>query len=390
MKRRTALAALLLTGTLLATAAPAGAQDTGADRPGARAWTSNAFPAGNANLQEAARTGGRTTWAVGSRESGEGRDRSTAPVAFARDGADAAWRELALPDGLNARTVGDDGTGATWVTGLKTTREGGIPTGRYRDGRWQVQNAPAPDHTFAAGFGGVAAAGGPNDVWAVGYYQPDDFLTFLGLIEHWNGTAWERVQAPALDADYWTLSAVTATGPSDVWAAGTVGTPEGWPRPLLLHYDGRSWTRVSSPDLDSRYGELTQLVAVGPRSVWASGTEEGPDRNPRTLVAHYDGRGWTHQETGIGAGHLYGLTRTRSGVAVVGETSGNGVHRPIGAQLTPGGWQPLDLPQSATARGRMPRSIVEVGGRLTVVGIDVLGRDANGEPLPPVPFSVTR
>ncbi|MFI9783529.1 hypothetical protein ACIHEI_08485 [Kitasatospora sp. NPDC051984] len=390
MKRRTALTTLLLTGTLLATAAPAGAQDTGADHPRARAWVSNDFPAGNANLQEAARTDGRTAWAVGFRMFGEGKGRSTEPVAFTRSGADAAWRELPLPDGLNARTVGDDGTGATWVTGLKTTPEGGIPTGRYQDGRWQVQNAPAPEHTFAAGFGGVAAAGGPNDAWGVGYYQPDDHLTFLGLIEHWNGTSWERVAAPELDTDYWTLNAVTATGPSDVWAAGTIGTPEGWPRPLLLHYDGRGWQRVSSPDLDSRYGELTQLVAVGPHNIWASGTEEGPDRNPRTLVAHYDGTGWTHQDTGIGAGHLHGLTRTRAGVAVVGETSRNGVYQPIGAQLTPSGWQPLDLPQSTTAGGRMPRSIMDTGGRLTVVGDDVPGKDANGERLPSVPFSVTR
>ncbi|OKJ00011.1 hypothetical protein [Kitasatospora sp. CB01950] len=394
MKRRTVLTTVLLSGALLTTVSPAGAQDTAAaDRHRARAWTANAFPAGNANILDADRLDGHTELAVGSRRFGEGKGNTyTVPVAFTRGTGDANWHELALPDGLGARTVDSDGAGGAWVTGDKAANGSTIPVGHYRNGRWQVRNAPAPDHTLAAGFGGVAAAGGSDDVWAVGSYEPDDYLTFLGLIEHWNGTGWERVPTPELDTDYWTLGAVTATGPSDVWAAGTIGTPEGWPRPLLLHYDGRAWNRVAAPDLDSRYGELTQLVAIGPGNVWASGTEEGPDHNPQTLVAHYDGTGWTHQDTGIGAGHLYGLTRTGNGVATVGHRLDNGhTYQPIGARLTPGGWQPLDLPQAAGGRGRVPGSVMAAGGRLTVVGIDVPdGTDASGEPLPPTPFSVTR
>ncbi|MGW4384494.1 hypothetical protein [Kitasatospora sp. NPDC004531] len=392
MKRRTALTTVLVSGALLLTAAPAGAEDTTADRHRPRAWTANAFPAGNATIQDASRTEGRTAWAVGIREFGEGRDRYTKPVAFTRNGADAAWRELALPDGLKPRTVDPDGAGGAWVTGLKDNTATGIPTARYRDGRWQTQDAPAPEHTLAAGFTDVATAGGPDDVWATGYYQPDDILTFLGMIEHWNGTSWERVPVSGIDpsVDYWTLDAVAATGPSDVWAAGSVGTPEGWSRPLLMHYDGHSWNRVSSPDLDSRYGELTELVAVGPGSVWVSGTEEGPDHNPQTLVAHYDGSSWTRQETGLGAGHLYGLTRTRGGVAVVGVNYAGGAYQPIGAELADGRWKPLDIPQGSTAGGRYPRSVVEVEGRLTVLGLDANGHDASGEPVPPTPFSVTR
>ncbi|KDN84313.1 hypothetical protein [Kitasatospora cheerisanensis] len=392
MKRRTALTTLLLTGTLLATAAPAGAQDVGADRPGARAWTVNAFPAGNANIQDAGPTAnGRTAWAVGFRQFGKGRETSTAPVAFARDGARGDWTELALPDGLSARSVEADGAGATWATGLKYGTATGIPTARYQGGRWQVQDAPAPARSLAAGINGIAAAGGPDDVWAAGYYQPDDILTFLGLIEHWNGTSWEQVEGPRIDSDYWTLRDVVATGPSDVWAVGEIGTPEGWPRPLLLHYDGRSWNRVAVPDLDSRFGELTQLVAVGPNDIWASGTDTGMSRtDDHALVVHYDGRGWSSQETGIGAGQLNGLTRVAGGVAVVGAAKEGGRFRPVGARLTAHGWQPLDIPQGTAPQGRIPRAVMELGGRLTVVGSDLLGKDENGEPLPSMPFSVTR
>ncbi|GAA4838218.1 hypothetical protein [Kitasatospora terrestris] len=399
MKHRTALTTLLLPGVLLATATPADAQavlpvtqgrtsDAPDRAPGARVWAPDAFPEGtNVGLQDAARGGGRATWAVGARQTGQGRGTTVTPVAFIRDGADRSWHELALPRGLEASAIAPDGADGTWVTG--SGQGGSVPVGRYRAGRWQVQDAPLPEHSMGGGIRALAAAGGPDDVWAVGHYQPDDYLTFYGVIEHWNGESWERVPTLDLGTDYWTLADVVATGPSDVWAAGSLGTPDGWTSPLLLHYDGHAWSKVAAPDLDSRYGELTRLVAAGPGDVWAVGTESGPTRQDRVLAAHFDGRAWTRQETGLGAGRLDGATRTPGGIAVVGHTRTGSVYQPIGAQLTSRGWQPLDLPQSSTVGGRIPRSVVTDGNRLTVVGLDATGKGADGEPLPPQPFSVS-
>ncbi|GLW68493.1 hypothetical protein Kpho02_07920 [Kitasatospora phosalacinea] len=388
MKHRTATAALLLAAALSATAAPAGAQSVPPPGERVRVWTVDAFPASDVRLQDAARSGGGS-WAVGARVAPQGRGESVSPVAFTRGGADRPWRELALPAGLEADTVAPDGSGGTWVTGSR--RGGGVPIGHYRAGRWQVQDAPLPAHAVGGGFGGITTAGGPDDAWAVGSYQPDDLLTFYGVIEHWDGASWRQVPTPDLGTDYWTLSDVAATGPSDVWAAGSVGTPEGWPRPLLLHYDGRAWSRVAAPDLDARYGELTRLVVAGPGDVWAAGTENDASRTSyRPLVARFDGRAWTHQDTGIAGGRLSGLARTPGGVAVVGSVAVDGVSRPTGAQLTHRGWEPLDLPQGTAPGGRVPRGVVSVDGRLTVVGLDSAGTDADGRPLPPQPFSVTR
>ncbi|RKE20435.1 DNA-directed RNA polymerase specialized sigma24 family protein [Streptomyces sp. TLI_171] len=162
-------------------------------------------------------------------------------------------------------------------------------------------------------------------------------------------------------------------------------------RPLLLHYDGRAWSRVAAPDLDSRYGELTHLVAAGPGDIWAAGNEN-PDlsRHQQALVAHFDGRAWSHRDTGVELGTLNGLTRTPDGIAVVGVVVENGVYRPTGAQLRRGGWESLDLPQGPTIGGRYPRGIVSIAGRLTVVGLDSRGEAADGEPVPPLPFSLRR
>ncbi|WP_033217312.1 hypothetical protein [Kitasatospora phosalacinea] len=391
MKHRTTTTTLLLAAALLAAATPANARSVAPPSvravrtPDARAWTTDAFPAGNAGISSAAKIGGHTTLAVGSRRSGQGRETTVSPVAFTRDGSEGPWREFALPEGLRASTAVPDGSGSTWVTG---SRQGGsVATGRYRAGHWQVQDAPLPDHAMGGGLNGFAAAGGPDDVWAVGYYQPDDYLTFYGVIDHWDGESWQQVPTPDLGTDYWTLSAVVANGPSDVWASGNVGTEDGWTRPLLLHYDGHAWTEAATPEPDSRSGELTRLVAAGPNDIWAAGAEIGPSHQDKPIVAHYDGHRWTYQETGIDAGRLYGLVRTPGGVAVVGTALVDGVYRPTGAQLTRHGWEPLDVPQGTASGGRRPSGLVSVEGRLTVVGTDLAG---TGDVPVELPFSVTR
>jgi hypothetical protein len=395
MKQRTATTTLLLAAALLVAAAPANAQSvppTGAQvrsvqaqDANARTWRTDAFPAGEGALNQPVRVGGHSTWALGNRTIGQGRERTSVGIAYTRDGADGSWRELALPDSVRGRTAASDGSGGTWVTGSGQGTT--TPVSRYRAGQWQTWEAPLNAHAMGGGLTGFATAGDPNDVWAVGYYQPDDYLTFYGVIDHWDGRTWQSVPTPDLGTDYWTLSAVVANSPTDIWASGDVGNEDGWSRPLLLHYDGRSWTEAATPDLDTRPGELTELLALGPNDIWAAGAEIGPSHQDKPTVAHYDGHRWTYQETGIDAGRLYGLTRTQDGVAVVGAAGTDGVYRPTGARLTHRGWEPLDIPQSTTAGGRRPSGIVNVAGRLTVVGTDY---DGPADERVQLPFSVTR
>ncbi|MGW4806043.1 hypothetical protein [Kitasatospora sp. NPDC004272] len=395
MRHRTAATTLLLTAALLVAAAPANAQsvpppgtlaqNAQAQDANARTWRTDALPDSEGILNQPVRVGGHSTWALGSRAVGQGREQSSVRLAYTRDGADGSWRELALPDSVQGRTASSDGSGGTWVTssGQGTTAS----VSRYRAGQWQTQEAPLHEHAMGGGLTGFATAGDPNDVWAVGYYQPDDYLTFYGVIDHWDGRAWQSVPTPDLGTDYWTLSAVVANSPTDIWASGSVGNEDGWPRPLLLHYDGRSWTKAATPELDTRPGELTELLALGPNDIWAAGAEINSSRRDKPAVAHYDGHRWTYQETGIAAGRLYGLVRTQDGVAVVGASLAGGVYQPTGARLTRHGWESLDLPQSTTTGGRRPSGIVNVAGRLTVTGTDYAGPDDTRVERP---FSVTR
>src|SRR3954447_19732206 len=62
------------------------------------------------------------------------------------------------------------------------------------------------------------------------------------------------------------LMAVTALAADDVWAVGTAGHNAS----LIEHWDGSSWQRFESPSL-GRLTELRSISAVSPTDIWAAG-----------------------------------------------------------------------------------------------------------------------
>ncbi|MFD6421433.1 hypothetical protein [Streptomyces sp. NPDC060198] len=387
---RIAPAVLTAAGMLLA-AVPVEAQAAARTETGARPWADGAFPEGNATLRDAARVGPRTTWAVGYRKYGEGKQGYRRPVIFTREDGSTLWSELPAPDGLAAiRTVTGSPTGTTWLTDTAPRDGGGVVTARHDSTGWRIEEGPLPEGSLSGGFNGLAPVA-DDDVWAVGWSQPTDYLTFLGLIEHWDGTRWQRVPTPAVDSDYWTLDDVVATGPDDAWATGSIGTPEGRIRPLMLHYDGVAWTVVPTPGLSSHYGAFADLAARGPNDVWAVGTEEaGADAEAHAAIAHFDGHGWKKVYTGAGEGRLTSVTATPWGVTAVGHSDAGGTsYRPFGVRRTAGRWKPLAIPAGEGALGRTPIDVLGAGRTLTVVGIEPREDEATGESLPPEPFSLT-
>ncbi len=81
------------------------------------------------------------------------------------------------------------------------------------------------------------------------------------------------------------LNGILQIAPQDVWAVG--GTGE---KPLLLHWDGRSWQQ---PAIPQESGELNSVTAFGPDDVWVAGRD--PDKPGGVSVLHWDGRTWTRR-----------------------------------------------------------------------------------------------
>ena len=81
------------------------------------------------------------------------------------------------------------------------------------------------------------------------------------------------------------LSAVSALGPNDVWAAGVWGNGAG--RPLVEHYDGHRWRKIGAGPLG--LGGLSDVAAISPHDIWAAGPTNALGQGG---LSHWDGRRW--------------------------------------------------------------------------------------------------
>ena len=128
------------------------------------------------------------------------------------------------------------------------------------------------------------------DAWAVGLQSdgpaddPDK-----SLIERWDGTSWTVVPSPDPGSARNELAGVRAVSPSNVWAVGFFDNGGGRPRTLIVHWDGKAWTRVPSPNLSDSDG-LTSVRFVSAKNGWAVGSfNDGTDH---TLTLHWNGKAW--------------------------------------------------------------------------------------------------
>ena len=166
-----------------------------------------------------------------------------------------------------------------------------------------------------------------TDAWAVGgtnWFSPSSTL-----IEHWNGTTWTQVPSPSPGGGGY-LSAVTAISRTDAWAVGLIGPggngSPGNTTPLIEHWDGTSWTQVPCP-IPANGGQLYSVSATSPTDVWAAGWTGGDATidGQQTLIEHWNGTAWSRVPSPNPAGgvnFLRGVAATSPSDAwAVGNTS---------------------------------------------------------------------
>ncbi len=145
-------------------------------------------------------------------------------------------------------------------------------------GTWRVVPSPAIDvsnSTFGAQLNAVAVVSA-TDIWAVGYGPLPGGAAFVKqtLIEHWNGSAWSIVPSPNPPPNFANveLDGVFALSSSNVWAVGFFDDPSGSTRfTLIEHWNGSSWSVVSSPSPDPNLNELHSIAGVASNDLWAVG-----------------------------------------------------------------------------------------------------------------------
>lgn len=158
---------------------------------------------------------------------------------------------------------------------------------------WKAVPVPAPAGSGDVYLNGVTALAA-NDVWAVGYYVRASDQAGLTLTEHWNGSAWKVVPSPsATGSTNNVLESVSAVSAGNVWAAGYYDNSSGTPIGLIEHWNGSSWAKVTAPAPLNGYAvEFQSMSARSASDVWAAGTYllSGAEN---TLTEHWNGTKWT-------------------------------------------------------------------------------------------------
>ncbi len=298
-------------------------------------------PAGGGELTSASSVSAGQTWAVGDLSTQGSADRT-----LAERFNGSAWSVVASPDqgsGNDALNSVSMIPGSGWAVGFAQagpyaplalhwngTKWSVVPSGSFSgDALFTGVDTLADGSAWAVGFqltgdgtrhtliehasgGTLATLASPNDgtsdntltavsgtqatgLWAVGYRMTASGLTPLVL--RYDTTkpspTWVSVSGaggvPSPGKVETVLTAVDVLTASDAWAVGYYndGSAE---RPLALHWNGSTWSKSPIPGA----GALRKVAVISPSNIWAAGTYYNAAKQlNQTLVVHFNGTAWT-------------------------------------------------------------------------------------------------
>jgi hypothetical protein len=298
----------------------------------------------HARLQGVADLGSTDAWAVGF--TGDVAPGTSSPSGGLVEHWDGTRWLIASTPGSSAETlnaVAGTGPNDVWAAGAMNL--GAPPPGgdnaffeHFNGTSWQTVPGPFGDFSEDPVEVTALAALTPNDVWAVGTQNNEGSSGpgTLNLAAHWNGQTWTSVPTPNLGS---TVSqtdvptGVTAISANDVWASGVEFTgcqaagartgsrlagrgrdpvlplalqlrPGGLRRlpgatgqclvPYVLHWDGTTWSLITTPDPGAFGSALEDITALSASDIWAVGqTQSSATGAVRTLTERFNGTSWS-------------------------------------------------------------------------------------------------
>lgn len=189
--------------------------------------------------------------------------------------AGSHWSRLAAPKGAYDVTAvaAIPGTGDVW---LESSDLGDAPLDldRWTGSDWQINNLLVPAAELSIG-GPTLAASSANDAW-VGATETDNDGHNHPLLVHWDGTTWTAADAPNPGGNS-QLNGIADRSRSDAWAVGTYVSHKRL-FSFVLHWDGTSWARIPAPSHVHRNqrgrslpGNSAVTVVPGSNQIWVAG-----------------------------------------------------------------------------------------------------------------------
>ncbi len=229
-----------------------------------------------------------------------------------------------------------------------------------------VANPPESSQIFT--LESVATLSASN-VWAVGYRGRD--IGARTLVEHWDGTTWSVVSSPNAIEDPNYLLSISAISNNDIWAAGFYypsSPPNANYLTLIEHWNGVTWNIVPSPNVSGASTYITGISAVSSNDVWAVGGHTTATAQQATTM-HWNGTQWSIIPNPAGDdSELQGVTTISAGDAwAVGFQYMNGLYQMLIEHWDGSTWNIVSAPETGLstrlrkASGSGPNDVWAVG-----------------------------
>lgn len=206
-----------------------------------------------------------------------------------------AWSVVPSPNGNSTGNVlnGVSANSPTdiWAVGDMVAPSTSVKTlVEHFDGvQWSIVPSPNPLPTGSLNQNVLTSvqANGGNDVTAVGFLRNQNQQTVTTLVEHWNGTQWSVVPSPNRSENpgsFNTLKSVSGTSGNNLYAAGFFANSQtgGQQRTLVEHFDGNSWSIVSSPTQGAAQQLNAVFASVNSNELWIAGAFSANQTDPET------------------------------------------------------------------------------------------------------------
>ena len=140
----------------------------------------------------------------------------------------------------------------------------------------------------------------PDDIWGVGVAQqtgPTDPFGPRTYLVHWNGSEWSLFEQDFGHRSFSAFTDVVALAADDVWVVGYTLVDGESTEPLIVHYDGSSWSQYPLPLHPEGPCELRAVTARSSDEIYAMGTWAESNGSPRDFILRYDGNDWTQMNS---------------------------------------------------------------------------------------------
>jgi hypothetical protein len=240
---------------------------------------------------------------------------------------------------------------------------------------WQV--APSPNFGNMDNVLAAVSAASPTDVWAVGTYYPVPATALATnplatLAQHFDGTRWTAYPLPNVGVQENSLLGVSMPMPGKAWAVGYYVDGYFQQKTLVQHFDGSTWSVISSPSPGAAQNILYGVAAISDHDVWAVGAEQDGTGLWHTLTEHWDGNEWTvvpSVDPGVSGNQLYAVkAKSSRDVYAVGQQAGTGFPNQALIEHWDGSeWSVVPAPSDPNATA-LPLGVEITPSALTVVG----------------------